>query len=68
MWEVPGSNLGRATGPPEVYPGLLQFLQASAATGATLHHNRFLPSTFRFIINHCIIRSYFIFDTNRVVK
>jgi len=68
MREVPGSNLGRATGSPEVCRGLLQFLQANAGTVAKLNHNRFLPIPFRFITNHCIIRNYLILDTDSVIK
>jgi hypothetical protein len=68
MRKVSGSNLGRANGSPEVFRVLLQFLQANAGTVAPFHHNSFLPSPFRFITNHYIIRNYFILDTDSVVK
>jgi len=68
MREVPGSNLGRATGSPEGFRGFLQFLQANAGTVGQLHHTRFLPGLFRFITNHCRIRNYFTLDTDSVIK
>jgi hypothetical protein len=46
--EVLGSNVGRDTDYPDIF--ILQFIQANSST-SQLDHDRFLPNSFKFIIN-----------------